>query len=258
VLYDADTGTWTEAGRQYIERLDALTGVRRERLRFGRWAAAEGLVYDAFDPRVHLRKPMALPPLEWPRYLSIDFGFTNPFVCQWWTEDPDGRLILYKEIYRTGRLVEDHAADILQAIRKGDGHKADVMPVEVICDHDAEDRATLERHLGLSTVPAAKTITDGIQAVQSRLKIRADGKPGLLICRDSLVFTDTALADAHKPKCTQDEMLEYVWDTRRAHGNEGTLREIPVKANDHGMDAMRYLVAARDMVGRPRFRWMTY
>jgi predicted transcriptional regulator len=39
----------------------------------------------------------------------VDFGYTNPFVMQWWAEDPDGRLYLYREIYRTRRLVEDHA-----------------------------------------------------------------------------------------------------------------------------------------------------
>lgn len=250
-------GEWTAEGDSYIARLDALTGVRRERLRFGRWAAAEGLVYTLFDPQVHLYKPIGMPPKEWPRYLSVDFGFNNPFTCQWWCEDGDGRLYMYKEIYMTGRLVEDHAAAILQAIRKGDGHGPDVMPVEVICDHDAEDRATLEKHLGLSTVPAVKTVSDGIQAVQARMKIQADGKPRIFICRDALVETDPVLADAHKPKCAQDEILEYVWDTRRQAGAaDTTVREAPLKSNDHGMDAMRYIVAARDMVGRPRFRWL--
>ena len=31
---------------------------------------------------------------------SVDFGFTNPIVIQWWAEDPDGRLYLYRELYR--------------------------------------------------------------------------------------------------------------------------------------------------------------
>ena len=154
-LYDADSGTWSAEGAVYVERLDALTGVRRERLRFGRWAAAEGLVYESFDPLVHLSTRFnrnSLPPKDWPRYLAVDFGYRNPFVCQWWVEDPDGRLYMYREIYMTGRLVEDHAKQIakLQKTR----HGPEPAPRAVICDHDAEDRATLERHLGYSTIAA--------------------------------------------------------------------------------------------------------
>lgn len=255
-LYDGKN--WTTEGAAYISILEGLTGVRYQRLRKGLWAAAEGLVYDTFDPTVHLHKPIALPPREWTRYLSVDFGYRNPFVCQWWAQDHDGRLYLYREIYMTGRLVEDHAKQILAAVKRGDGHNSDSWPPRaVICDHDAEDRATLERHLGVSTIAATKNVSEGIQAVQSRLKVRDDGKPGLVICRDALLERDATLADAHKPQCAQDEILEYVWDAAkpRAAGSD-TAREAPLKDNDHSMDALRYLVAQIDLVGRPRVRFI--
>src|SRR5690606_12230398 len=44
-LYDHSRGEWTEKGREYLAKLDKLTGVRRRRLRDGEWAAAEGAVY---------------------------------------------------------------------------------------------------------------------------------------------------------------------------------------------------------------------
>ena len=168
-LYDADSGTWSTEGAVYVERLDALTGVRRERLRFGRWAAAEGLVYESFDPLVHLSTRFnrnSLPPKDWPRYLAVDFGFTNPFTAQLWVEDPDGRLYMYREIYMTRRLVEDHAKQIAKMLKTH--HGAEPAPRAVICDHDAEDRATLERHLGYSTIAAMKDVLPGIEAVQAR------------------------------------------------------------------------------------------
>ena len=31
--------------------------------------------------------------------LMVDFGYTNPFTCQWWAMDHDGRLYLYREIF---------------------------------------------------------------------------------------------------------------------------------------------------------------
>ena len=246
---------WTEYGRDYLEnKLGTLTGVRRQRFLLGQWCSAEGLVYDTFDPAVHLCKPIAMPPREWTRYLAVDFGFRNPMCVQWWAVDPDDHARMYREIYRTGQLVEDVARQVLAIVKKGDGHNPDVWPPRaIICDHDAEDRATLERHIGFSTTAATKNVSEGIQAVQSRLKVRGDGKPGLYICRDALVEPDPVLKAAHKPLCTADEILEYIWDPS-VRGANGTAKEAPLKENDHGMDDMRYLVAAIDLTGRPRYR----
>jgi PBSX family phage terminase large subunit len=249
-----DGQEWTPQGAEYIARLEALTGVRYQRLRLGLWAAAEGLVWDGFDPAVHMHKPIGHPPDDWARYLSVDFGYRNPFTCQWWAIDHDGRAYLYKELYMTGRLVEDHARQIKSHMKTQ--HGAEPEPVAIICDHDAEDRATLERHLGRSTIPANKTVSEGIQAVAERFKVDGTGKPGLYICHDTLIERDQALDEARKPACLADEVVEYIWDpaSRPASGN--TAKESPLKQNDHGCDAMRYLVAELDLRGRPNFRYL--
>ena len=248
-LYDPETNVWSTEGAEYIRRLEALTGVRYERLRLGKWAAAEGLVYDTFDPAIHLYKPIGLPPDNWTRWWSVDFGFTNPFVLQMWAEDPDGRLYLYREIYKTQTLVEDHAKAALALVKRGDGHRPDRMPRDIICDHDAEGRATLESKLGRSTTAAHKSVLEGIEAVKERLRVQPDGKPRLYICRDALAERDRALEDAKKPTTTAQEMLEYVWDDKAK-------KEQPLKTSDHGADALRYVVAALDLVGRPRVRFL--
>lgn len=222
---------------EYLAKLDALTGVRYKRLRLGMWAAAEGVIYEGWDRAVHLIDRFDVLPL-WPRYWAIDFGYTNPFVWQEWTADPDGRLYLMREIYRTGRLVEDFARDIKRT--------ASGPPTAIICDHDAEDRATLERHLGLPTLPAFKSVSPGIQAVQTRLRVADDGRPRLFVMRDATVDRDSALVEAGKPARTEDEFESYVWDTRM-NQRKG---EAPVKEHDHGMDAMRYLVAHVDKIAR--------
>lgn len=246
-------GTLTAAGRDYMAKLDALTGVRRLRLRDGVWAAAEGMIYEGFDEAVHVIPRFDIPP-SWVRWWTVDFGFTNPFVLQSWAEDPDGRLYLYREIYRTKRLVEDHARHVLKLVTDDDGQWTEPKPRAVICDHDAEDRATLEKHLGMGTAAAKKTVSDGIQAVQSRLKTQADGRPRLFLVSGALAERDAALDEAKKPVCTEEEITGYVWAVKP--GSAGGVKEQPVKENDHGMDAMRYMVAQRDLSGRTRVRWL--
>lgn len=235
-------GTLTPAGEAYLARLDALTGVRRARLFEGKWVSAEGQVYAGFDDAVHLLDPFPIPD-SWPRYWSVDFGYTNPFVLQCWAEDPDGRLYLYREIYRTRRTVDEHAATILDHVTTGDGTWREPRPVAVVCDHDAEGRAVLERELNLDTTPAHKAVTEGIQAVQGRLKVAGDGKPRLFLFKDAVVERDPELVEAKRPVCTADEIGGYVW----ARDRDGRERDQVEKNDDHGMDAKRYLVAHLDL-----------
>jgi phage terminase large subunit len=246
-LFDA-TGRITAQGQRTLAILENLTGVRKLRLRFGMWVAAEGVIYELYDRRVHLKTLAEIPsipkdengrpyiPPDWPRYWVVDFGYTNPFVFQNWAVDPDGRLIRYREIYRTKRLVEDHCKDIKAAT------EGEPSPREIICDHDAEDRATLERHLGIRTKAAHKSVSDGIQALASRLKVADDGRPRIYFVSDALVSVDEALVDAKKPTCTEQEIESYVW-------KDGVKDSVPVKENDHGMDAARYMVAQIDLIG---------
>lgn len=246
-LFDGDAPT--AAGEAYLDKLNRLTGVRYQRFARGLWVAADGLVYDDYDPVVHLVDRFDIPE-NWARYWVIDFGFTNPFVCQWWAEDPDGRLYLYREIYMTQRLVEDHAADIMDIVTK-DGEWIEPKPEAIICDHDAEDRATFTRHTKLPTTAAKKGKTKGVQLAQARFKVQKDGKPRIFFLRDSVVRRDVSLGEAGKPTSTVEEITGYVWP----EGKIGDQAEEPVKRDDHGMDDMRYMVSHRDR-SEYRVRWI--
>ena len=247
--WDAERQEWTPKGAVYIARLENLTGVRYKRLRNGLWVAAEGQVYEEWDPAVHLIDRADLPTgwQGWPRFWAVDFGYRDPFVWGEFGVGPDDWLVLLQQIYRTGRLVQDHAADILTATQ---GHPR---PAAIICDHDAEGRATLERHLRMKTQPAYKAISDGIQAVQQRLRREETGtgvrRPGLVIVRDGLIHNaDETLVERKAPTSTADEFGGYVW-------NEGGGRrrgEEPVDKDNHGMDMIRYAVAHHDKIGKTR------
>lgn len=243
-------GSFTERGRAYIARLDALTGVRLHRYRHGLWVAAEGVIWEDYDPAVHLidRHPI---PDDWPRWWVVDFGYRNPFVCQWWAQDPDGGLVRYRELYMTGRIVQDHAAQIMDCVTVAcDPGRPDAVhvggrwrrwteptPRAVITDHDAEDRATLERGIGRGTRAADKRVKFGLDAVADAFRA---GR--LRLMRDSLIERDPDLAERKLPTCTEEEIPGYVWDTTGQSADKRAPKEHPLKVNDHGADCVRYLV----------------
>lgn len=272
-LFNED-GTLTKQGKAYMRVLDNLTGVRHKRLRLGLWVSAEGIIYEEFDPAIHVlpwsfdddgnRLPL---PADWPRYWVIDFGFNHPFVLKCYAEGPDGELYMYREIYHTQRTVTEHAQTIMNIVApeveikwydhinrvehvRTERQWIEPQPVAVICDHDAEDRRTFEKATGLGTQPAKKMVKAGIDLHIERLRPDALGMPRFYLMADTLVELDQSLRNKLEPTCTLEEYPAYCW---KIAPNGRTLDE-PDKAagHDHGMDTDRYMTMYRDWAGKAR------
>lgn len=257
----------TEESRR---RFDSLTGVLRDRLRLGLWVAAEGVVFSeswaggryVVDAPAEWAAWNGFPPAHWPRHRAIDFGYANPFVCSWWAEDPDGRLWRYRELYHSRRRTEEHArlivrleAEELEALRaapacdeqwaRANEHAAGRLYVDLtISDHDPEAMATLAQH-GIMCTPAVKDRKAGMEAVESALV-----GDRLRFVRGALVESDGGLAEEGAPTCTEEEIPALRFPPAKATSVEEAERESPMKKNDHGYDALCYLLCTRERVWR--------
>jgi hypothetical protein len=264
-IFDQRTGKVLEAGKPRLAILDSLSGVRYSRYRLGLWVAAEGMVYqDVYDAKYNLIDHFD-PPMDMERIWGIDFGYRNPFCWKAYAKDYDGRLYMYREVYFSERRVDQHCTTILKISLN------DRRPSVIICDHDAEDRATFEAfcfycktcelairgedavmhrahyivEFNLTTQAAFKAISPGIQAVSNRWKLAGDSRPRLYYMKDSLVERDEALAKTHKPFCSEGEIEGYVW----VKGQDGkAIKEVPEDKDNHGMDVDRYVVCYVDNI----------
>jgi PBSX family phage terminase large subunit len=263
-----EDGTITDQGAAYMSILDNLTGVRYKRLRLGLWVSADGIIYEEFDPHYHVlqwdldeegnRLPL---PYEWTRYWVIDFGYVHPFVLKCYAEDPeDGALIVYREIYMTQRTVAEHAATIMNEVtrvRKDEWYDhfngvirtketvewIEPQPTAIICDHDAEGRATFERETGLGTQAAVKNVYEGINAHKERLKGNK-----FYYMEDVLVERDQSQVDKLLPASSVEEYSSYVWKV----SPDGRIQDQPVKRDDDGVDTDRYMTSWKDLKGNAR------
>lgn len=236
----------------YRATMETYTGVYYDRMVKGLWTVAEGLVHSNWDPSIHIvSAENVLPkkedmdegeyipykdtdhgiPTDWKRIGSIDFGFTNPSVAQWWAVDYDGRMILYREIYQSELEAKDLADLILEYSQE---EREAGVGIRWVADHAASERATLQR-LGIKTKKASKGIEDGLNVVNMRLRKAADGKPRMMFLSDALITVRKSSAKQYI-KQTTDEFAGYVWDKKI----DGTILDKPKKVNDHGMDASRY------------------
>jgi phage terminase large subunit len=217
----------------YILGLQSLSGLYYQRLYKGLWVQAEGAIYPTYNSAIHLLDRNIATPVTGRYIVSVDFGYTAPFSCTVWRIH-DNKIYQVKQIYRTKTLVEEHAVAIRTMLAGLDIalHKVEAW----VCDHDAEGRATLEKHLGITTKPAYKAIKEGIEAVGARWKNNT-----LFLNQWAVDEPDPELERAYLPLSTADEVPGYVWSDKK--------QDTPIGEHDHGCDEMRYLVAYVDKIG---------
>jgi PBSX family phage terminase large subunit len=178
-----DNPTVTE---EYLNTLRALTGVRRARLYEGIWAAAEGIVYDEYDERIHLvdAAPAGLRNV----FAAQDWGYTNPGVLGVFGEDGDGRLFLVAELYMTGQTVDKWWVPRVVALHKQYRFQS------IQCD--PSEPAYIQQYVsaGLPAVKGINAIAPGVGVVRTRLTDRR-----VFFVRDALRERDEALVAAHLP-----------------------------------------------------------
>lgn len=223
--FDRARNDWTPAGRDYLARLERMTGARRKRFLEGLWVAAEGVVY-AYDADRHLLPPGWGAPAHWRRVWGIDWGKTAPTALTVWAADDDGRMHLTREVYQTHLRPDVLGRRCKRWISEG----LEPAPAAIVCDHDEERKAAFEAASGLRLQMADKRDRgQGIEAMQARFD-----EDRIFFARDTRDHTaDPALVDAGRPTCLLEELVGYVW-------NPNMLADEPIDENDHALDSQRY------------------
>ena len=201
--------------RQRYERL--YTGVFYRRFVLGEWAAAQGLVYDFFDPDKDAAEVPDGPFSAW--RVSVDYGTVNPLSMGLWGEK-NGVWYRVEEVYydsrREGRQKTDaEYAEMLEQLVAG----RDIQ--RVIVDPSVASFIETLRRKGWQVMKADNDVADGIRVTADLLRQRR-----IVLCRPCR-------------DCLR-EMALYCWDERSG-------RDAPRKEHDHAMDEMRYF--AMDLAG---------
>lgn len=186
--------------------------------------AVQGAVYPQFDRKVHVVKPSEVPPLEeLSIYAGIDFGYHTtaiPLVGI----DKDQNWWVFDEVY--GR--EEILKDIMPRFRDKLG---DLRLILLVGDQAAKDAIETLLVEGWPIVPAVKhqdSIIHGIDLIRQKLKPRIQ----LIGVPKPTIFFSSVCKNIIK------EMEAYKYPEDKPDRNP---LEVPMKFDDHGPDALRYL-----------------
>jgi PBSX family phage terminase large subunit len=182
----------------------------------GEWGQMSGLVYDCFDQDVNIVDQLALP-AGTKYYGGIDWGFTEPFVLLVRAVTPSGEHYQVSETYRSGLTI----TDIIQIAKQ----KKSVFNIECFyCGKDQPGYIEEFNRNGLVAISADNDVRRGIDAHYE-----------LIRSRKFKIFKDTS---PH----TLDEIETYHYPEPDDLGPDDKAKDqLPVQANDHAMDAARYL-----------------
>ena len=99
----------------YHMRLNSIPDpARRAAMRDGDWDQFAGMIFKEVNRELHTIEPISLP-ASWRRYQGVDWGFAAPWAAIWGAVDEDGRVWIYREIYKTQVGETDQAQQILAA-----------------------------------------------------------------------------------------------------------------------------------------------
>ena len=195
--------------RKKYERM--FRGVFYQRYVLGQWVAAEGLVYDFFDPSALVEPPES----GFDRWrISCDYGTLNPASFGLWGRK-DGVWYRVREYYYDARAEGKQKTDseYVEDLRRLAGD----CPVEqVIVEPAAASFNEALRRDGWTVRKADNRVLEGIRRTAQALQ-----RGEIVICRGC----DAAAR----------EFSMYCWDLKSG-------QDKVVKEHDHAMDEIRYFV----------------
>jgi hypothetical protein len=185
------------ANTEYARSLEALPDASRKALLEGRWDVFEGAVFGEWDWNLHTCDPFPVPDgLE--MWRGCDDGFAVPACVLWFLHDEiRDRIFVVDELYRSGMTAESMAEAVL-AIDKQYGQELDgVIDSASFADIGLGNesgrggRANVMNRLGCRWQPSEKgegSRIAGKNLVHSRLALKADGWPGLIVTRNCRIW----------------------------------------------------------------------
>lgn len=199
-----------------------------------------GRIYSEFDEKTHVGKcPYTLNGKciynpEWPNYLAFDWGFVNPLAAIEFQIDPQQRVHVWREHYKSRIILDDHL-EILRNREQPPGYKID------LCFGDAADPNAIETVNAKFSAcwgdPKSKDIwMEGVQLVKGFLKTQQIGEDeyGAPI-EQPWLFVDHSCLNLIR------EFNNYRSPPKKSvRGVETSPREAAQAFDDHALDALRY------------------
>lgn len=236
-VFEVDTEENSYVSADILElALKGLSETERSARKSGHYISHTGLVYRLRS--TNILDDVYSDPEKWDTYRNnwghfamLDHGLNNPTAILFACFDTEGRIVVYDEIYQSGKLVFENAQDYLKKVET-----LGVGPVYIVGDPSIRNRdpitgtSILQEYAdyGVYISLGNNDMRGGLARIQNRLE------------RELLFISE---------RCEHLlwEFPRYRWDKYASSKlqQRKNPKETPMKRDDHALDALRYGVASR-------------
>lgn len=238
-----DNPSLSENDPGYLDRLELLPEVERQRLRFGIWDAFEGQVFQELNQKVHGFPRMHELPQDWEYFRSFDWGYSKPFSVGWWGVDFDNNLYRVRSWYGNREDVDDKDVglkmsdvEIARGIKKREaemGVRVKPGPADPSIwsknprkSVKGPPTAEVMQREGIIWLKGDNDRLNGKRQLHHRLQLNDEGLPTVFFSNDD----------------------EHFWRTMPLlRENERNPEDVDTASEDHIYDEVRYALMSRPM-----------
>ena len=193
-------------------------GFAYQRYILGKWALADGIIYDMFNPDKYV---VECRNIQFKNYIvGVDYGTSNPCTFAVYGFNDDSKVYLVDRYWHDSvkklkqKTDSEYREDFVEFIgpyrNKIHG---------IYCDPSASSFILELRRAGYKVTKANNDVYEGIMFLSD------------WIAKDKLFIDKSCKHDI-------EEFQSYCWDARKQAVGE----DAPLKENDHAMDSMRYAI----------------
>lgn len=213
----------------YAETLQNLPEHLRRAHLEGDWDVLAGQYFPEFTRERHVVTPYPIPN-GWRRFRAMDWGYNDPCCVLWFAVAPDGKLVVYRELY-VRKTLSSEIAKRVRALSAGEtiaytAASPDAWQQRGLGGIEGQTIAEVFQKNSVPLTPADNARIPGWQRVREALAAEEDGTAGLSI------FSACTNLIRTLPLLTFDE-----------HNCE----DVSAYCEDHAAEALRY-----GLMSRPR------
>lgn len=221
-------------GEDVKERYKSMySGVWASRYIKGRWAVADGLIYDMFDDSVNIVDEEDIPyedAVSW--RIGVDYGTGNATTFQLGFVDSAGVIYIVREYYFAGRKEAQETGDFDS--QKTDLEYTDDMRKFILDNYNLTNLTY--REIPIIVDPAAASFKLQLRRFHMKTKNAINDVINGIRTVASLIQTGNLKVSTSCEHLLK-EIHTYQWDSTAQERGE----DKPLKKNDHCVDACRYL-----------------
>lgn len=214
---------------KYEANLLSLPEHQRKQLLEGSWDIVEGAAFGEFNREIHTCKPFPIPS-SWRKFRAADYGYTSQAGCLWFAINPEGQLIIYRELYTRLQNAPKFATAVLDMEQNDGGISYGIMDSSVF-HHKGDIGVSIAEQMmsvGCQWRPSDRSKgsrINGKNELHRRFEVNSiTEKPGIVI------FNTCVNLIAQLPLLQLDKTNSEDVDT---------------KGEDHLYDALRYGLMSR-------------